>query len=104
MAHITGGGLPGNLDRSLPPTLDAVVDTSSWIIPNVFRVLEGAGSVARDEMYRAFNMGVGMVVITDETGAAKVRASAAAAGVDSWMLGEITEGTGKVILSGGKAR
>jgi len=104
MAHITGGGLPGNLDRSLPPTLDAVVDTTSWTIPNVFRVLEEAGGVARDEMYRAFNMGVGMVVITDVAGAAQVRASAQAAGVDSWMLGEITAGTGRVIFSGGKAR
>jgi phosphoribosylformylglycinamidine cyclo-ligase len=101
MAHITGGGLPGNLDRSLPSALDAVVDTSSWEIPNVFRVLGEAGGVARDEMFRAFNMGVGMVVITDAPGAAQVRASATAAGVESWMLGEVVEGKGRVILSGG---
>ncbi len=102
MAHITGGGLPGNLDRALPPTLDAVVDTRSWEIPNVFRVLEEAGGVARDEMFRAFNMGVGMVVITDTAGAVRVRASATAAGIRSWQLGEIAEGTGNVILKGGK--
>jgi phosphoribosylformylglycinamidine cyclo-ligase len=101
MAHITGGGLPGNLDRALPPTLDAVVDTTSWEIPNVFRVLEAAGGVARDEMYRAFNMGVGMVVITDAAGAAQVRASATAAGIESWLLGAVAEGTGNVILKGG---
>jgi len=101
MAHITGGGLPGNLNRSLPSTLDAVVDTTSWEIPNVFRVLEEAGGVARDEMYKAFNMGVGMVVITDDAGAAQVRASATAAGVENWMLGGIAEGTGNVILNGG---
>ena len=101
MAHITGGGLPGNLDRSLPPTLDAAVDTASWDIPNVFRVLGEAGGVARDEMFRAFNMGVGMVVITDAPGAAQVRASATAAGVESWMLGEVLTGTGRVILTGG---
>ncbi|MHB0963056.1 MAG: phosphoribosylformylglycinamidine cyclo-ligase [Gemmatimonadaceae bacterium] len=101
MAHITGGGLPGNLDRSLPPTLDAVVDTTSWEVPNVFRVLGETGGVARDEMFRAFNMGVGMVVITDAAGAAQVRASATAAGAESWMLGEVVEGTGRVILSGG---
>ncbi len=101
MAHITGGGLPGNLDRSLPPSLDAVVDASSWEIPNVFRVLEEAGGVARDEMYRAFNMGVGMVVITDEASAAQVRASATAAGVENWVLGGIAEGTGRVVLNGG---
>ncbi len=102
MAHITGGGLPGNLDRSLPPTLDAVVDTSTWQVPNVFRVLGEAGGVARDEMFRAFNMGVGMVVITDAAGAAQVRASATAAGVESWMLGEVVAGTGRVNLSGGR--
>jgi phosphoribosylformylglycinamidine cyclo-ligase len=102
MAHITGGGLPGNLDRSLPPTLDADVDTSSWEVPNVFRVLAAAGGVSRDEMFRAFNMGVGMVVITDAQGAATVRQSAAAAGVDSWMLGRMIPGSGRVILNGGK--
>lgn len=101
MAHITGGGLPGNLDRALPPTLDAVVDAKSWEIPNVFRVLEEAGGVARDEMYRAFNMGVGMVVITDAAGAEQVRASATTAGIESWMLGEIVEGSGSVIFNGG---
>lgn len=101
MAHITGGGVPGNLDRALPPTLDAVVDTNSWEIPNVFRVLEDAGHVARDEMFRAFNMGVGMVVITDAEGAELVRASAHAAGVDNWVLGQVTDGTGRVILNGG---
>ncbi len=102
MAHITGGGLPGNLDRALPPTMDAVVDTTSWDVPNVFRVLEDAGGVARAEMYRAFNMGVGMVVITDAAGAAQVLASARAAGVEGWMMGEVTAGTGQVIFSGGR--
>ncbi|MBI2408045.1 MAG: phosphoribosylformylglycinamidine cyclo-ligase [Gemmatimonadetes bacterium] len=102
MAHITGGGLPGNLDRSLPATLDAEVDTTSWEVPNVFRVLGEAGGVSRDEMFRAFNMGVGMVVITDDAGAAQVRASATAAGVENWMLGRMVPGSGRVILKGGK--
>ncbi len=99
MAHITGGGLPGNLDRALPPTLDAVVDTSSWDVPRVFRVLEEAGQVARDEMFRAFNMGVGLVVITDAAGAASVRASAAACGVHAWAMGNVESGSGKVVLN-----
>jgi len=102
MAHITGGGLPGNLDRSLPPTLDADVDTGSWDVPNVFRVLGEAGGVARDEMFRAFNMGVGMVVMTDEQGAEVVRASAAAAGVENWILGRVVPGSGRVNLKGGQ--
>jgi phosphoribosylformylglycinamidine cyclo-ligase len=99
MAHITGGGIPGNLNRVLPSHLDAVVVTSSWEVPSVFRVLQEAGQVERDEMYRAFNMGVGMMVITDEEGARRVRERATACGVASWMVGQIRPGTGQVHLS-----
>ena len=99
MAHITGGGLPGNLDRVLPPTLDARVRTASWDIPNLFRVLQEAGGVPDDEMFRAFNMGVGMVVITDTAGASKICESASAGGVHSWVLGTVVPGTGTVKLT-----
>ncbi|HYC50198.1 MAG TPA: phosphoribosylformylglycinamidine cyclo-ligase [Gemmatimonadaceae bacterium] len=98
MAHITGGGLPGNLNRALPPTLDAVVDTNSWNIPNVFTQLERAGGVPRDEMYRAFNMGVGMVVITNSANANAVMDSARDAGITAWTLGRVTRGSGQVLL------
>jgi phosphoribosylformylglycinamidine cyclo-ligase len=96
LAHITGGGLPGNLNRALPPTLDALVETASWEIPNTFRVLEEAGGVARDEMYRAFNMGVGMVVVADPSDASSVMTAAAGAGVRAWPLGRVAAGTGQV--------
>jgi len=99
LAHITGGGLPGNLDRALPPTLDAVVDTSSWTIPNVFRVLMEAGAVEPAEMHRTFNMGVGMVVICEPSDANAVLSAAARAGVEGWILGSLKPGTGAVILS-----
>ncbi|HMN08658.1 MAG TPA: phosphoribosylformylglycinamidine cyclo-ligase [Gemmatimonadaceae bacterium] len=98
LAHITGGGLPGNLNRALPPTLDAMVDVSSWEIPNVFRVLEEAGGVARDEMFRAFNMGVGMVVVADAADVSSVLQAAADAGVRAWRLGHVAPGTGQVQL------
>jgi phosphoribosylformylglycinamidine cyclo-ligase len=98
MAHITGGGLPGNLDRALPENADAIVDTSSWTVPNAFQVLEAAGGVAREEMFRAFNMGVGMVVITDAGSAGDVLASATSAGVNAWELGRVVPGSGRVIL------
>ena len=65
MAHITGGGFPGILNRALPPTLDAVVDTAAGRFPICFSSSQQAGGVGRDEMFRAFNMGVGMVVIAD---------------------------------------
>ncbi len=104
MAHITGGGLTGNLDRALPPTCDAAVDTTTWEVPHTFRVLQEAGLVSRTEMFRAFNMGVGMVVITDATGAQALRESAAAAGVAAWLMGEVIPGSGRVILNGGMQR
>jgi phosphoribosylformylglycinamidine cyclo-ligase len=99
MAHITGGGLPGNLNRALPDSLDAEVDTSTWSIPNLFTVLERAGEVSRDEMFRAFNMGVGMVVITDSAAAESVVASAKRAGVHAWHLGRVVPGSGRVVLT-----
>jgi phosphoribosylaminoimidazole synthetase len=98
MAHITGGGLPGNLNRALPPDLDAVVDGSSWEIPTVFQVLERAGEVPRDEMFRAFNMGVGMVVICASDDALAVIESARAVGAPAWVMGEVRPGSGVVVL------
>ena len=100
MAHITGGGLPGNLNRALPDTLDANVITSTWTIPSWFRVLEEAGAVPRLEMYRAFNMGVGMVVITALENATRVVQQAQLSGIDAWELGRLVPGTGKVRFDG----
>jgi phosphoribosylformylglycinamidine cyclo-ligase len=99
MAHITGGGLPGNLNRALPRNLDAVVDTSTWQVPNVFRQLEKAGGVDRAEMFRTFNMGVGMVVIVSEAAADGVIQGSRAAGIHAWRLGNVTNGAGQVILT-----
>jgi phosphoribosylformylglycinamidine cyclo-ligase len=101
MAHITGGGLPGNVNRALPDSLDAVIDTRSWEIPNAFLVLEQAGDVSRAEMFRAFNMGVGMVVLVPPSDADAVIASARAAGVAAWVCGEVVPGTGRVTLHQG---
>jgi phosphoribosylformylglycinamidine cyclo-ligase len=99
MAHITGGGLPGNLDRALPETLDAVVETSSWKLPELFVELQRAGNVDRAEMYRTFNMGVGMVVACNDADVAPILRSAEAAGAPGWRIGSLRPGTGKVILS-----
>lgn len=99
IAHITGGGLLENIDRALPQTLDAVIDVSSWETPNVFRVLQEAGSVKPAEMYRTFNMGVGMVVICAPSDAKAVLSAASAAGVAGWKIGSLKPGSGAVILS-----
>ena len=99
MAHITGGGLLENLDRALPQSLDAVIELSSWRVPAVFRVLMEAGKVAPAEMYRTFNMGVGMVVICGPSDAASVLSAATAVGVTGWSIGSLQRGSGAVILS-----
>ena len=99
MAHITGGGLEGNVNRVLPEGLDAVIDTTSWTVPPEFDVLAEAGEVTRAEMFRAFNMGVGMVVITTPDDAGAVMQSAASAGVRCWRLGSVEPGSGQVILN-----
>lgn len=99
MAHITGGGLPGNLNRALPDSLDAIVESSTWEISPVFTVLEEAGKVPREEMYRVFNMGVGMVVITPREHADAIIGSARVAGVAGWVLGRVEPGRGKVTIA-----
>jgi phosphoribosylformylglycinamidine cyclo-ligase len=99
MAHITGGGLPGNLNRALPADLDAIVDSGTWEIPIVFAALEEAGNVARDEMYRVFNMGIGMVVIADPSHAGAIIGSARVAGVTGWVAGEVKRGSGEVVIA-----
>ncbi len=99
MAHVTGGGLPGNVGRVLPPSLDAEIARGSWPVPRVFGVLAEAGGIGEEEMYRAFNMGVGMVVFADPSSADLVAASARRAGIDCWPLGRVVQGEGRVILT-----
>ena len=98
MAHITGGGLPGNLDRALPPGVDAVVDTGTWEIPPLFGALQDAGGVPRDEMFRVFNMGVGLVAIAAPEDVDSIVGSARVAGVVGWVMGGLRSGSGEVIL------
>lgn len=63
IAHITGGGIPGNLGRVFPSHLAAAVDSSTWEVPALFRIIQSAGNIAEAEMFRTFNMGVGLVVM-----------------------------------------
>jgi phosphoribosylformylglycinamidine cyclo-ligase len=99
MAHITGGGLPLNVNRAMPSTLDAVVDTRTWQIPNAFQQLEQAGGVDRLEMFRTFNMGIGMVVVAAQRDAAAIVERVQTQGINAWRLGEVRPGTGQVILA-----
>ena len=93
LAHITGGGLPGNLPRVLPEGADARIDESSWTWPPVFQWLQQAGGVERFEMYRTFNCGVGMVVVVPADQADAAVAQLNAAGEKAWRIGEIVPST-----------
>jgi phosphoribosylformylglycinamidine cyclo-ligase len=94
LAHITGGGIPGNLSRSLPPGCAAQVDRARWEVPGLFALLQAAGRVAPDEMFHVFNMGLGMIAVVPVEHVASVRQVAASAGVDTWEVGLIVRGEG----------
>jgi len=71
MAHITGGGFAGNISRILPDGIQAVIETNAWPVPPLFELIARLGKIERDEMYRTFNMGVGMVLVLAPEMAAK---------------------------------
>ena len=89
LAHITGGGLLENIPRVLPAGSCAVLDAASWQEPDLFRWLARAGKVARMEMYRTFNCGVGMVVCVPEARCEAAIAQLRAAGENAWRIGHI---------------
>ena len=89
IAHVTGGGLPGNLPRVFPESLKARVKAGSWTIPPVFEAVQESGNVPQDEMYRTFNMGVGLVVIVPPAQADEVIARAKKHGDAAWKIGEL---------------
>ena len=95
IAHITGGGLPGNVPRNLPDGTRAVVREGSWKVPGIFPLLEREGQVPRDEMYRTFNMGLGLVVVVPPGSAERARAALADRGLDSWVVGTVEAGSGE---------
>jgi phosphoribosylformylglycinamidine cyclo-ligase len=94
LAHITGGGIPGNLIRVLPKGTGAAVRTGSWPRPPVFDFLQRNGGVSDEEMFRVFNMGIGMIAVAPPEDADAVRSAARRASVDAWVIGEVTRGHG----------
>ena len=99
MAHITGGGLPGNVNRALPDNLDAKLSLKSWPVPPLFKFLQQHGNVADDEMRRVFNMGIGYTLIVRPHYAEAVTEKLEKAGETVYRLGEIVPGKGKVRFS-----
>jgi phosphoribosylformylglycinamidine cyclo-ligase len=97
LAHVTGGGIVGNLVRVLPPGVEAVVDAGSWPWPPLFRVLMRAGQVSRDEMRRVFNLGVGMIAVVARHDVETTVRAADRAQVPAWLIGEVRAGSKPVV-------
>ncbi|HEC01937.1 MAG TPA: phosphoribosylformylglycinamidine cyclo-ligase, partial [Phycisphaerales bacterium] len=98
MAHITGGGLVGNIPRVLPKDCNAVIKKSSWTRHKVFTFLQDAGPVEEEEMFRVFNMGIGFVLVVAEDFADSITKKLTKFGESVYRIGRITTGTGKVVL------
>jgi phosphoribosylformylglycinamidine cyclo-ligase len=94
MAHITGGGLPGNIPRVLPEGLAASIRTSAWRVPAIFRLIQSAGDVPEAEMYRTYNMGIGMAVVVSPGDLHEVEHSLERRGETSWLIGSVVKGEG----------
>jgi phosphoribosylformylglycinamidine cyclo-ligase len=94
-AHVTGGGLPGNVPRNLPDGTKAVLDERRWPRPAIFDLVEKEGQVPRDEMYRTFNMGLGMVAVVAPADEVAAHALLRGRGLDAWTVGSIEAGAGE---------
>jgi phosphoribosylformylglycinamidine cyclo-ligase len=92
LAHITGGGIPGNLVRILPEGCQALVDPTSWDLPPLFTTLQQAGGISTEEMRDVFNLGVGLIAVLPAQSVGAAQAAAAADGVATWTMGEIRPG------------
>ena len=101
MVHITGGGFYDNIPRILPEKCDAEINAAAWEIPVVFKKLQEWGNVPWAEMYRTFNMGVGMVLVVAPEEADAVRSHLTSAGEPFYELGNVVAGNKKAIMKGG---
>jgi phosphoribosylformylglycinamidine cyclo-ligase len=92
MAHVTGGGITGNLPRVLPEGCRALIRRGGWTVPPVFAALQGAGGVAEAEMFRTFNMGIGYLLVVSSAEVPEVTAALSAAGETVHAIGDIVSG------------
>jgi phosphoribosylformylglycinamidine cyclo-ligase/phosphoribosylamine--glycine ligase/phosphoribosylformylglycinamidine cyclo-ligase len=96
LAHITGGGFIENIPRILPGNLDAIIHLNSWEVPPLWKLIQQKGNIATNEMYRVFNMGIGMIAIVDKSQATDFQASISE---PTFIVGELIEGEHKVVLN-----
>ena len=98
ISHITGGGLLENIPRVLPNNLAARLDSSSWIMPDIFKWLQTEGNIDSKEMYRVLNCGIGMVVVTSKNSSQAVIDCLKDSGENAWLVGEIVNSTGNQVV------
>lgn len=98
VAHITGGGFYDNIPRVLPDGTAAMIDKGSWDLPSIFELIQKKGRVADEEMYRTFNMGVGMAIVIEEKDAIPATAKLKESGLASWNIGEIIKWAKKEVI------
>ena len=96
LAHITGGGFIENIPRVLPGNLDAVIHLNSWEVPFIWPLIQEKGNISTEEMYRVFNMGIGMVAIVDKSTVVNFQTSLSE---PTFVIGELVQGNQKVILA-----
>ena len=96
LAHLTGGGFIENIPRVLPENLGAEIHLNSWDVPPLWKLIQKQGNISTEEMYRVFNMGIGMVAIVDRSVAADFQSSISE---HTFVIGELIEGERKVILN-----
>ncbi|MBU1615538.1 phosphoribosylformylglycinamidine cyclo-ligase, partial [bacterium] len=96
LAHITGGGLVGNIPRILPPDCQAVIEKESFEAPPVFSLIQNKGKICEEEMYRVFNMGIGMVIVVGEEEVKKTLLKLKQLGEEAFLIGRIEKGEKKV--------
>jgi phosphoribosylformylglycinamidine cyclo-ligase len=101
MVHITGGGFYENIPRVLPEGCGVEIDTQSWPKPPVFALLQQWGNVAWTEMYRTFNMGIGMILVVPPSEVQNIQDDLTARGEASFVIGQVTQGTKEAVLKGG---
>lgn len=99
MAHITGGGLIGNMARTLPAACQALIDSSSWPVPSIFEFLAEVGQVPRADLFRTFNMGIGFTLAVRPQVADEVMARLATAGEKVYHIGQIAAGEKSIIIT-----
>jgi phosphoribosylformylglycinamidine cyclo-ligase len=97
LAHITGGGLTDNLPRVLPESMSALIRAGSWEIPETFRILQELGGIDDGEMFRVFNMGIGMVAIVGQEGLAEILALLKRARQRAYVIGTVQKGRHGVV-------